>query len=158
MSDHRILQHFADMAQRTQFKAMPNFAEMDSRILEEIYGIGREVTLSVHDFFREPRNIRMIERLTEIGVKPVPIDKPAADESEGGPFLGKTVVFTGTISIARSEAKKAVESLGGKVSGSVSKKTDYVVAGENPGSKLDKARQLGVTIITEDEFREMVGL
>ena len=70
-------------------------------------------------------------------------------------FRSKTVVFTGTISIPRADAKRMVEAAGGIVSGSVNKKTDYVVAGEDPGSKYDKARELGVRILTEEEFREL---
>jgi len=72
------------------------------------------------------------------------------------PFAGKTVVLTGTLSIGRNEAKEIIERLGGKVSGSVSKKTDYVIAGEEAGSKLDKANELGVRVLNEEEFRNMI--
>ena len=98
----------------------------------------------------------MIQRLLAAGVNPVPLERPSATEE--GAFAGKTVVFTGTISIPRAEAKRMVESSGGTVSGSVSRKTDFVVAGEDPGSKYDKARELGVRILTEEEFRGLAGL
>ncbi|MEW6533614.1 MAG: NAD-dependent DNA ligase LigA [Thermodesulfobacteriota bacterium] len=124
--------------------------------LRELYGIGPEVALSVADFFREPRNREMIRRLRDAGVKPAPLEAPAPGAET--PLSGKTLVFTGAISMPRPDAKKIVEQLGGKVAGSVSRKTDYVVAGEDPGSKLDKAKELGVTILTEAEFRELAGL
>jgi DNA ligase (NAD+) len=98
----------------------------------------------------------MVKRLLQAGVEAVPVKRPPSGVET--PFSGKTVVFTGTISMPRAEAKKAVEAAGGKVSGSVSRKTDYVVAGENPGSKLDVARELGVEVLTEEVFRRMAGI
>jgi len=120
-----------------------------------VYGVGSEVAQSVADFFAEPKNMAMVDRLLAAGVAPSPIEAP----SKGiGPLAGKTVVFTGTISVKRDDAKKAVLAAGGKVSGSVSRKTDYVVAGEEAGSKLDKARELVVRVLTEEEFRELLGI
>lgn len=124
--------------------------------LREVRGIGPEVAQSVANFFREPRNGEMIRRLLAAGIKPAPLE-PVSPGPET-PFSGKTVLFTGSISISRADAKKAVERLGGKVAGSVSRNTDYVVAGEDPGSKLDKAKDLGVVVLSESEFREMAGL
>ncbi|MFH0825944.1 MAG: NAD-dependent DNA ligase LigA [Pseudomonadota bacterium] len=121
-----------------------------------VHGIGTEVAQSVKDFFDEPKNRGVIRRLMEAGVKPLPLDAPTTVPES--PITGKTFVFTGTISISRTEAKKLVEETGGKVSGSVSKKTNYVVAGTEAGSKLEKAVELGVTVLTEEEFRQMVGL
>jgi len=84
--------------------------------------------------------------------------KAAAAEASEGPLAGKTVVVTGTLShFTRSEAKRAIEAAGGRAASSVSKKTDYVLVGEDPGSKAEKARELGVKIIDEEEFRKMVG-
>lgn len=121
--------------------------------IESVYGIGPRIAESVWKFFRDPRNLELIERLKNAGlnfeVKP--------EEKERKKLAGKIFVFTGTLkNFTREEAKEKVEELGGKVSNSVSKKTDYVVVGENPGSKYDKARQLGVKIITEEEFLELI--
>lgn len=111
------------------------------------------VAESVYKFFRDQRNLELIERLRNAGlnfeVKP--------EEKAKKKLAGKTFVFTGTLkTFTREEAKEKVEELGGKVSNSVSKKTDYVVVGENPGSKYEKARQLGVKIISEEEFLELI--
>jgi DNA ligase (NAD+) len=123
--------------------------------IQGIYGVGPEVARSVRDFFGEPKNREMVRRLLDAGVTPIALARPSRADT---PLAGKTVVFTGSISIPRADAKKAVEAAGGKVSGSVSRKTDYVVAGEDPGSKLDKARELGVRVVTEAEFRELAGI
>ncbi len=123
--------------------------------LVKVHGIGPEVAQSISAFFGEERNTEMIHRLFAAGVHPVPLE--ARLTTGAAPLAGKTVVFTGTISMPRSEAKKLVEDAGGKVSGSVSRKTDYVVAGEDPGSKLDKAHALGVSVLTEEEFVGIVG-
>jgi len=88
----------------------------------------------------------------------VGIDPRAERPKEKGPLAGKTLVFTGRLSdMTREEAKRLVESLGGKVASSVSRKVDYVVVGEDPGSKLDRARELGIPTLTEEEFRKLVG-
>jgi len=133
-----------------------SLASRTSQELQEVHGIGPEVAQSVAAFFHEPHNVDMIKRLLEAGVNPLPLEAPA--QSAATPFAGKTVVFTGTISIARSDAKRIVETSGGNVSGSVSRKTDFVVAGEEPGSKLDKAKELGIRILSEEEFRNLAGL
>jgi DNA ligase (NAD+) len=110
------------------------------------------VAQSVVAFFSEERNLDMLNRLLNAGVVPIVPERP---HSASGELKGKTFVFTGTISMPRNEAKLMVERAGGKVSSSVSKKTDYVVAGEDPGSKLDKARSLGVNVISEAEFTQL---
>jgi DNA ligase (NAD+) len=110
----------------------------------------------VASYFREQRNVEMIHRLLSAGIRPAA--PPAPEAGEETPLTGKTIVFTGVLSIERSDAKSAVEAAGGKVTGSVSRKTDYVVVGADPGSKLDKARELGVTILTEDNFRKLAGI
>ena len=120
----------------------------------EIQGIGTEVAKSIVDFFSVGQNLKTIERMFQAGVTLV---YPEKEEEKAQPLAGKTFVFTGALrNYTRDEAKALVESLGGKVSSSVSRKTDFVVVGEEPGSKYDKARQLGVTILNEEEFDKLV--
>src|SRR5207302_6837973 len=104
-------------------------------------------------FFAEPHNVEVFDDL----LKHVTVE-PLAAVNTKSPVAGKTVVFTGSLEqMTREEAKAMAERLGAKVSGSVSKKTDLVVAGPKAGSKLDKAREAGVTVLTEDEWFELVG-
>jgi DNA ligase (NAD+) len=104
-------------------------------------------------YFREKHNLGIVERLTG-QVRILDAEKPAASS----PVAGKTVVFTGSLEkMTREEAKAMAERLGAKAAGSVSKKTDYVVAGPGAGSKLGKAAELGVKVLTEDEWLELVG-
>ncbi|MCP3446386.1 NAD-dependent DNA ligase LigA [Bradyrhizobium sp. CCGUVB14] len=121
--------------------------------LNNIGGIGEIVADAVVEFFAEPRNVKALgELLGEIKVR------PAEQPRKGSPVSDKTVVFTGTLTkFTRDEAKAMAERLGAKVAGSVSKKTDYVVAGEEAGSKLTKAREFGVTVLTEDEWLTLIG-
>ena len=122
--------------------------------LQSVRDVGPEVARQVHDFLALPEQRRMIEQLLAKGVRPEPEPAPAS----AGPFAGKTVVLTGTLKgYSREAAKAEIERRGGRVSGSVSRKTDLVVAGEDAGSKLDKAREMGVRIVDEDGFREMLG-
>ena len=124
-----------------------------SEEIAEIPDIGEKMAESIVKYFGIEDNRRLIERLKAHGVETIAKEKVAA----GGRFEGKTFVLTGTLEgYTRDEAKKIIESLGGKASGSVSKKTDYVLAGEAAGSKLDKAQALGVTVISEEEFNEMI--
>ncbi|AFM25553.1 NAD-dependent DNA ligase LigA [Desulfomonile tiedjei] len=138
----------------TAFPDVATLSEQDTTALQQIHGIGPEVAQSVVSYLREPHNRDMIHRLLSAGVNPEPLARPS--DKIQTVLTGKTVVFTGTLSLPRSEAKKLVETAGGTVSGSVSRKTDYVVAGDEAGSKLDKARGLGVTVLSEDEFRSLV--
>jgi DNA ligase (NAD+) len=140
----------------TAFSDIETVSRQSVEDLQAIQGIGPEVAQSVVSFFREPHNRDMIERLLSAGVTPIPLERPK--EKPDTPFAGKTVVFTGSISLARMDAKRLVEAAGGNVSGSVSRKTDYVVVGEEPGSKFDRARELGVKTLTEDEFRDLLGV
>ncbi len=121
--------------------------------LNDIGGVGEIVADAVVEFFAEPRNVEALdELLREIEVK------PAEQPRKSSPVSGKTVVFTGSLTkFTRDEAKAVAERLGAKVAGSVSKKTDYVVAGEDAGSKLTKARELGVAVLTEDEWLTLIG-
>jgi DNA ligase (NAD+) len=122
--------------------------------LNNIEGIGEIVARAMVEFFKEPRNVEVIDRLLA-EVSPQEAEQVAASNS---PVAGKTVVFTGSLEkFTRDEAKARAEGLGAKVAGSVSKKTDYVVAGPGAGSKLDKARELGVQVMTEDEWLSFIG-
>ena len=116
-----------------------------------IAGIGETMAEAIVTHFNQPRNRTLIAELVELGVKPLPpASKPVA---AGGVFAGKTFVLTGTLpKLTREEATDRIEAAGGKVSGSVSKKTSYVLAGADPGSKLEKARSIGVAVIDETEF------
>ncbi len=122
--------------------------------LMAINEIGPQVASSIVTFFREPRNQKLIERLFEGGVR---IEKQQGAAEADQRFAGKTFVFTGALEkFTRKEAEKLVEERGGRTASSVSKKTDYLVAGPGAGSKLEKARSLGVAVITEDDFLEML--
>jgi DNA ligase (NAD+) len=126
---------------------------MDTGHLERIEGFGPETAASVHEFFRRETTRALVDKLARAGVNTKGLPKPAAQ----GAFAGKTFVLTGTLNaFTREDAKAQIESRGGKVAGSVSKKTHYVVAGEEAGSKLTKARDLGVTVLSEAEFLEML--
>jgi DNA ligase (NAD+) len=116
--------------------------------LLEVPDVGPIVAASVHAFFAQPHNREVVEQLLAAGVQPQE-SQGQADERPR-PLLGKTLVLTGTLpTLSRDAAKELIENAGGKVSGSVSKKTHYVVAGEEAGSKLDKARELGITVLDE---------
>jgi DNA ligase (NAD+) len=120
--------------------------------LQAIRDIGPEVAAAIAGFFREPSNQRFIEKLALAGVCPT-----TDDLQHNTPLSGKNFVFTGTLDgMGRTEAKRLVESLGGAVESSVTRKTNYVVAGESPGSKVEKARQAGVTVLDEESFLRLV--
>src|ERR1700704_2831921 len=121
--------------------------------LNDIGGVGEIVADAVVEFFAEPRNVKALgELLREIEVR------PAERPRKSSPVSSKTVVFTGSLTkFTRDEAKAVAERLGAKVAGSVSKKTDYVVAGEDAGSKLTKARELGVAVLSEDDWLKLIG-
>ena len=123
------------------------------RDLDNIEGIGETVVDALVDFFAEPHNVRAVDDLSaEMTVEPF-----ARTATTASPITDKTVVFTGTLEkMTRGEAKALAERLGAKVAGSVSKKTDYVVAGSDAGSKLTKAREAGVAVLTEDEWLKLV--
>ena len=139
--------------------AFGSIESIASRTVDEltaIQGIGPEVAQSVTRFFGEPCNVEMIRKLFESGVTLDAVNE--TEPGDPGKFRDKVFVFTGTLRISRNEAKRMVENLGATVSGSVSRKTDFVVAGLDPGSKIDKAAQLGVKIVSEEEFLKMCDL
>jgi DNA ligase (NAD+) len=121
--------------------------------LNAVNGVGETLAGSLVDFFHEPANRRAVERL----VAHLAVEDVAAPAASGSPVAGKTVVFTGTLErMTRAEAKARAEALGAKVAGSVSAKTDYVVAGPGAGSKEKAARALGVPLLSEEEWLEMI--
>ena len=120
--------------------------------LAEINQIGPTMAKSIYEYFRDPENRSVIEQLLDAKVKP---EQPKTRHSDK--LAGKTIVVTGTLeNLSRQQAEQAIKQAGGKSSGSVSKKTDFVLTGENPGSKLDKARKLGVEVIDEKQFLKMI--
>lgn len=122
--------------------------------LVEVPDVGEIVADAIVAFFADPRNARTVDDLVAAGVAPPAEQAPATE----GPFVGKTIVFTGNLeTMSRDEAKELAVKLGAKAAGSVSKKTDLVVAGPGAGSKLDKARELGVKVVDEQEFLQMIG-
>lgn len=138
------------------FGSMDALAAASQEELTTIPEIGPKIAASVVAFFRQEQTHRLLEKLRKAGVR---MEERRAAPARESPLAGKTVVFTGTLeTMGRKEAEELVASLGGKPSGSVSRHTDYVVVGANPGSKYDRARELGVKILTEDEFRRLVGL
>ena len=120
--------------------------------LQEVGEVGPRVAGAIHEFFSEPRNRELVERLRKAG-----LSFTGKKKQRGTKLAGKTFVLTGTLpNLTRDDAKKMIEDAGGKVSGSVSKRTDYVVAGADAGSKLDKARELGVKVIDEEGMRGLL--
>ena len=121
--------------------------------LTEVPDVGEIVARSIVEFFADPSIATQVDRLLAHGVKPRP-----EEVQQDSPISGKTIVVTGTLEkLDRRQAEALIESLGGKAAGSVSKKTDYVLAGESAGSKLAKARELGVRVLNEQEFFELIG-
>jgi DNA ligase (NAD+) len=135
------------------FGSLDALIDADEETLQQAEEVGPKVSQSIGQFFHESHNRELVERLRKAGLT----FEHAVRKKSGGPLAGKTFVITGTLpTIARDEAKTRIESAGGKVTGSVSKKTDYLVAGADPGSKLDKANSLGVPVIGEPELLEML--
>ena len=135
------------------FGTMEALAAADAEALTQIEGMGGIMAQRVVEFFANQGNRELVARLKELG-----LNMEEHVEAKGDTFAGMTFVLTGTLpTLKRSQAKEIIEKLGGKVSGSVSAKTNYVVAGEEAGSKLTKAQQLGITIWDEDTLLKMAG-
>lgn len=135
-----------------EFGSLEAIKNTDLEMLKNIDQIGPIMAQSVYDYFHNEKNLAVIDKMLKAGVVPVALKKKISQV-----LAGKIIVVTGTLkNFSRSEIERAVKDNGGKVSSSVSKKTDFVLAGENPGSKLDKAEKFGVTIINEEEFTEMI--
>jgi DNA ligase (NAD+) len=144
------------VGERTAEFLSEHFGSMDALMnasqeeLQAVNEVGPRIAASIHEFFAEPRNRKLVERLRKY------LTFTGKKRQRGTALAGKTFVLTGTLeNYSRDAAKKLIEDAGGKVSGSVSKKTDYVVAGDDPGSKLEKARELGVKVIDEKQMKEL---
>ena len=137
------------------FRAIDDLAKAKVEDLDAIEGIGPVVAPAVVEWFKDKQNRALVSRLKKVLTITNPVFRQAQDKKL--PLFGKTFVLTGTLeSMSRDEAKKKIRQLGGDLSNSVSKKTDYVVAGENPGSKFDEAQKLGVKILEESEFLQLL--
>lgn len=135
------------------FGGLDAIAAAELETLQQAEEVGPKVAASIHEFFREPRNCELLERLRAAGLK---FDHPKKVKKAGA-LDGRVFVLTGTLpTLTREEAKARIEAAGGKVTGSVSKKTNYVVAGEDAGSKLNKARELGIEVIDEARLLAML--
>ncbi|OGM00573.1 hypothetical protein A2480_04495 [Candidatus Uhrbacteria bacterium RIFOXYC2_FULL_47_19] len=141
----------ADLA--TEFKTLAALRNSSAEEIAAVEGVGQVVAESIESYFRDVKNIDLLDRLLEhLTVQPDPGRK-----SVSGPLLGKSFVLTGTLeSLTREQAKEQIVALGGRVSGSVSARIDYVLVGADPGSKIDQARKLGVAILNEQDFLTMV--
>jgi DNA ligase (NAD+) len=134
------------------FQSLDALMQADKEDLLHVEGVGEQVASSIQEFFANDRNQALLQKLTGAGVQGLPPEPTAAL-----PLSGKTFVFTGGLdNFSRDEAKAQVAARGGKVSSSVSAKTDYVVAGADPGSKLAKAQELGVTVLDEAGFADLL--
>jgi len=147
------------VGERTAQFLAEHFGSMDALMnasieeLQEVNEVGPRIAQSMAEFFREPKNRELVERLRKAG-----LTFAGKKKERGTKLAGKTFVLTGTLPHhSRGEAKKMIEDAGGRVSGSVSKKTDYVVAGDDAGSKLDKAKELGVAVIDENQMERLLG-
>ncbi|MGB6897026.1 MAG: NAD-dependent DNA ligase LigA [Candidatus Acidiferrum sp.] len=137
------------------FSSLEELAAAKEAELEAVHEVGPIVAAAIVEFFSEPANRQLVKRLHTAGVHPTAEKR----EVKSRKFAGKSFVFTGGLANrSREEAGELVQQHGGKISGSVSKKTDYVVVGTDPGSKYEKAKELDVTILTESEFEKLIGL
>ncbi len=136
------------------FGSLDAIMEAGAEELEQVNEVGPSVAASIVEFFAEPHNRALVERLRKAGLR-----FTGEKKKRGTRLAGKTFVVTGTLErYSRDQARQLIEEAGGRVAGSVSKKTDYVVAGSDPGSKLDKARELGVAVIGEKEMEKLAGM
>ena len=142
-----LAQHFGSMDALIE-AATKTDAEESLTELQQVEEVGPRIAASIREFFEEPKNLELIERLRKAGLQ-----FSGKKKERGTTLAGKTFVLTGTLpTLTRDEAKKRIEDAGGKTAGSVSKKSNYVVAGEEAGSKLDKALELKVPVIDEAEL------
>jgi DNA ligase (NAD+) len=146
-----LAQHFGSLDDIIAAATLSDEAEATAK-LEEVEEVGPRIAASIREFFLERKNLELIDRLRKAGLR-----FRGEKKKRGTALAGKTFVLTGTLEHhTRDEAKARIEAAGGRVSGSVSKKTDYVVAGAEAGSKLDKARELGINVISEKEMEALL--
>ena len=156
------IRHVGEKAAATlarHLRTMDAILEAPLESLQDVPDVGPVVAASIRTFVEEPRNVALIAKLKAAGVgMTTSLPEPVAGASvEAGPLAGKSFVLTGTLaSMTREQAAEALEALGGKVSGSVSKKTAYLVAGSDAGSKLEKAQKLGVEVLDEEAFKRLI--
>lgn len=133
---------------------MGRFFDKESQeSLQRIPDVGPKVSASIYEWFREPRNLELLRKLNKAGVSIIREHRAKGTQK----LSGETFVLTGSLSsMSRDEAKEKIRALGGEISESVSSKTNYVVAGEKPGSKYEKAKKLGVATLTEDKFLALI--
>jgi len=136
------------------FGGLDALMEADEAVLRQVPEVGPVVAASIVQFFSEPHNRKIVKQLRSFGLR---WDESAPQRATSLPLAGRTFVLTGTLPhLKRDEAKDGIEALGGKVAGSVSKKTDYVIVGAEPGSKADKARELGIPMLDEDGLLKLL--
>ncbi|MFA7244004.1 MAG: NAD-dependent DNA ligase LigA [Patescibacteria group bacterium] len=137
----------------SQFGTLDAIMSAPKEKFDSMYGVGEKVADSIYKYFQDERNINLIKKLTKLGVEIAPYHSPVRSKK----LDGKSFVVTGTLeTMTRDDAHKKIVQFGGKVSSSVTSKTDFLVAGEDPGSKLDKARRLGIKVISEKDFLEIL--
>ena len=135
-----------------EFKTLDRFYHIDKDDLINILSIGHKIAIEIREYFNNENNLKMLDEFKSLGINPTQEVEQVSDI-----FKGETFVLTGTLqNMTRDEAHELIKSMGGKPTSSVSKNTSYVLAGSNAGSKLDKAQNLGVIILTEEEFLEMI--
>jgi DNA ligase (NAD+) len=157
LSIYMVGESMADLL-ANEFGSLDNLLAASEEQLAGVKGFGPKRAKSVYEFFHTAEGEKLVAEFRELGLKLTQDKKAAPKGLSGEVFAGKTLVVTGTLTRYSREAIEAlIKQLGGKAAGSVSKKTDYVVAGEKAGSKLDKAKELGVPVLCEDEFDKMIG-
>jgi DNA ligase (NAD+) len=151
--------HVGVTVARTLSSSFGTIERLSAASVEELCAveeIGEIMATTIHSWFGDPSVLTLLEKLRAAGLNFGERDPKGAAPAADGPFKGTTWVLTGTLSIPREEADEIIRLRGGKVSGSVSAKTTYLLAGEEAGSKLEKAQKLGVKVLTEEEFRKLI--
>ena len=143
------------MSLSRHFESLEKLEKAATQDLAQVKDVGPKVAEEIVSFFREPSTHRLLQGLKKAGCNFRALPEELA--VRGGVFSGKKFVLTGTLSAPREDFTRRIQSLGGSVSGSVSAKTDYLLAGEEAGSKLDKAKALGIHILSEKEFEKLAG-
>jgi len=146
-------EHMAQVLAR-EFKSIDNLAKKKPEELTEVFEVGPIVAQSIYNFFHDPKNLKVLVKMKKAGLV-FPLHKETTKKT---PITGKTFVLTGGLeSFSRDEAKRILESMGARVASSVSKNTDFVIVGENPGSKLAEAQKLGIKTLNEEDFKKLIG-